>query len=324
MTKKLTLIGLCMLAFYMAGMIGVTKAEDNQGAGIIVSPPLTEKSADAGTTITGTIKVTNSNAASALAINVTTEDFVAKGEEGQQTFVDPETNTGKFSLAKWIEVEQSFTVAANESKQVPYSITVPSGAEPGGHYGVIFFSPSVVSGTAAGGVTAIPKVGALMLVTVPGDITYSGRIIEFATKKLFIDSNNKVGLLTRFENTGSAHVKPTGNIEIKNILGKSVGTLAVNEKLGNVLPNSIRKFDNEWVKNHGFGLYNADVALTYADGKTATAKLSFWIIPWKETAGAIVLLIVIIWIIRHLRWRAVGGKKRNEEDQNESPKNVKM
>ncbi|MCX6702444.1 MAG: hypothetical protein NTW60_01075 [Candidatus Wolfebacteria bacterium] len=313
MIKKLTLLSLCVLAFYMVGFVGITRAEDDKGAGIIVSPPLTEKTAETGTTITGSIKITNSNASSELVVDVTTEDFIAKGEDGQQTFVDPETNTGKYSLAKWIEVEKNFTVPANDSKQVPYSITVPSDAEPGGHYGVIFFSPSIVSDAAAGGVTAIPKVGALMLITVPGEVRYSGNIIEFSTKKLFIDSSNKVDFITRFQNTGSVHVKPTGSIEIKNMLGKSVAKSTVNEKLGNVLPDSIRKFDNNWTSKHGFGLYNTNVTLTYADGKTATSTLSFWIIPWKETAGGIVLLIILIWIMRHLSWRRAGKPEKQEK-----------
>ena len=55
----------------------------------------------------------------------------------------------------------------------------------------------------------------------------------------------------RFENKGNVHVKPVGQIEIRDIFGNKVETLAVNEEKGNVLPLSIRRFqatlDRSWM-----------------------------------------------------------------------------
>lgn len=313
--KFLLLFASVTLIFPFTSMV---KAADANVAGVIISPPITEKEVQPGSEHSGIIKVTNPNTSTDLKITVSINDFKANGEEGDQTFVDPTTNTS-LALGAWITIEQEFTLSANQTKEVSYKVKVPSDAEPGGHYGVIFFSPSIVAttGVSGSGVTAVPKIGSLLLFTVPGDIKYQGSIAEFsANKKIFIDSTNKVDLLTRFQNLSTNHVKPQGDIVITNLLGKEVATLSVNEKMGNVLPESIRKFENSWEKKYGFGLYKATVSLAFGDSGSAKSELSFWIIPWKETAGAIVILIILIWILTHLRW---GGGKKEQPISAEQP-----
>lgn len=317
--KYIKVIGLTFFAliFCLALVLPVRAATPDVN-GIIVSPPLTEKELTPGTVFTDTIKITNPNQSTPLLVDVTVNDFSAKGEDGQQNFSEPGEETSSFALSKWITVLQEFTIEPNESKEISYSITVPANAEPGGKYGVIFFSPSIPGSPASGNsVIAIPKIGALLLMTVPGQITYDGKIVEFsANKKLYIDSNNVVNFLTRFNNLSAAHVKPQGNIVIKNTLGKEVASIPVNEKSGNVLPDSIRKFENTWQKKWGFGYYKASVNLTYATGKNATAKLTFWIIPWKATGIAILVLVILFFIIRNIHWgRPKPQPSHNAENQ---------
>lgn len=304
---------LTLFAFVMVFGLALTTraASEATAAGIIISPPLTEKEVAPGTTFTGTIKVTNPNPSTDLKIDVTISDFKASGEDGEQTFVDPISNN-TYSLGTWISVDKTFVLTANEVKEVQYSITVPANAEPGGHYGVIFFSPSQTQSSSlnGSGVTAIPKVGSLLLLTVPGDVKYAGNIDQFSvSKKLYSDSKSVVDFTTRFQNLGTNHVKPQGNIVITNLMGKEIATLQVNEKMGNVLPDSIRRFKNSWEKKYGFGYYKATVNLAFGESGTASSVLSFWIVPWKETTAVVVVLILIIWILSHLRW---GGKGKNE------------
>lgn len=324
MRKSLFKLSFLLLGLSTIFCFGQAMAADGDVNGVIVSPPLTEKQAAPGTVFTDAIKVTNPNASADLLVTVSIEDFIAKGEDGQQSFVDFAENNSSFSLGKWLTASQnSFTLKANESKSINYTVNVPANAEPGGHYGVVFFSPKLVSSSqsSTGPVLAIPKIGALILFTVPGDINYNGSISTFeagkksgdtfTAKKLFTDSNNIIDYLTKFQNSSTSHVKPVGDIVIKNMFGKEVGKLAVNEKEGNILPASIRKFDNQSEIKHGFGVYSASVTLAYGNSKSTTATYSFWIVPWKETAGAVVVIIVLIWIIRNISW-----KKKNNQTVN--------
>jgi hypothetical protein len=161
---------------------------------------------------------------------------------------------------------------------------------------------------------------------VPGAISYNGQISSFeagkksgdtfGAKKIFTGSNNVVDYLTKFQNSSTNHVKPIGDIIVKNMFGKEVAKLKVNDKEGNVLPDSIRKFENQFEVKHGFGMYSASVTLVFGDNKNASATYSFWIVPWKETVGAIVIIIVLIWIIRNLSWKR---KNKNQNTSNEPP-----
>lgn len=279
-------------------------------AGLIVSPPLVEKEATPGNAYDGKVKITNPNSDTDLNVEISVNDFKANGEGGEQTFVDPAENS-TFSLGTWITIDKNVVLTANETKEIPYTVNVPANAEPGGHYGVIFFVPSVKKSASVtgNGVMAIPKIGSLLLFKIPGDIKYDANIQEFSiNKKLFGDSKSSVDFVTRFQNLSSTHVKPQGNIVVRNTFGKEVTNLVVNEKMGNVLPDSIRRFDNNWEKKYGFGLYKATVTLAYGDTGATTAEISFWIIPWKETAGVIIIIALVIWILSHLKW---GGNNKN-------------
>ncbi|MCL5795008.1 MAG: DUF916 domain-containing protein [Patescibacteria group bacterium] len=302
MLKKFVLvISILLISLFF---VGHTKAADSTG--LVVSPPLKEIETNRSNSFTDNIKLTNPTE-NALKISISIQDFAAQGEEGGQIFLDPETDNQTFSLAKWVTTENNnFSLNPGETKEVKYTIKVPENAEPGGHYGVIFFTPQITSESiiSGSGTVVVPKIGTLLLVSVPGDIKYRAEIASFSTnKKLYLNSKNIVDFIGRFENLSSVHVKPQGTITIKNALGKKIASLTVNDKNGNVLPNSIRKFQNDWEKKYGFGWYKADLKLVYGNAQTATANLIFWIIPWKETLGAVIILLVLIWMATHIRWK---------------------
>lgn len=142
--------------------------------------------------------------------------------------------------------------------------------------------------------------------------------------------------MVRFENTGTVHIKPAGRIEIKNLFGKKISEILVNiavqpdgkeEPVSNVLPQSIRKFENSWTKreveempkgffeklkyekdNFAIGRYKADLCLEYGlSKKTAQGSLSFWVFPWRLLSvigtGIVILLFFVIFSIRkYNRW----------------------
>lgn len=303
MFKKISIIALSIFIVNSLFLASFARAVDSK-IGLAISPPLVEKSINPGESISGVIKVTN---VTDQKLNVTTSKkyFTASGEGGEPSIQDNEDTT--YTLSKWIDIEKEFTLDPEETKNINYTIHVPDNAEAGGHYSVVLFTPSAtengnkVSGSA---VSAVSQIGSLFLVTVTGNINYNGQIVDFSSsKKIYVNSTNLVDLVTRFQNLSTIHVKPQGNITIKNAFGKTVSSLVFNEKSGNVLPDSIRKFNNDWTKKYGFGWYKANINLTYGAGQTAAANLIFWIIPWKETTGAIVAIILVIWLFSRLQWK---------------------
>lgn len=112
-------------------------------AGISISPLKFEYSLEAGKETSGTVKVTN-DTGKPITLYTSKEDFVAGDDSGTPSFVKPQNQeSDEFSLSSWISVEdKNLTLANGETREVRFSIKAPSGAEPGGHYGAIFFSPA--------------------------------------------------------------------------------------------------------------------------------------------------------------------------------------
>jgi hypothetical protein len=287
--------------------------------GLTLSPPLKELTLNPGEKSTQVLKLTNPTN-KLVELYAKSMNFSAKGETGEPGFTSAEEGDSKYSLASWIKLTQAKVALTPEQVvEYKYDIEVPQDAEPGGHYGVIFFAttpPDVAADISQ--VALSSMVGGLVMVKVPGDIKENGRIEDFSSDKLLY-LFNKVKLTTRISNLGNVHFKPRGSIVIKNIFGKTTDTLSFNEQGGNVLPESIRKFENNWdSKKILIGPYTATANLVYGESEKAmTEKITFWMIPWwLLVIIAVIILLVIIWVI----WRKIKKGKKQKNSTYDEPK----
>ena len=173
------------------------------------------------------------------------ENFRASGETGEPQFVEE-----KIGLSNWIETASQITLNPGEQKKIPFFIQVPEDAEPGGHFAAIFWGTNPPEGGETKGVSVGAKLGMLVLLRVGGEIKEEGLLLEFGAE----DQKNffnclPVDFIYRFENKGNVQLRPKGDIKIKDIFGKTLVVLPANEAEGNVLPQSIRKFEVEWNPN---------------------------------------------------------------------------
>jgi hypothetical protein len=328
-------------------------------ASITITPPKFEYDANPGETIRGAVKL-SSQGTDTLTLIPSIQDFVSSGETGQPSFVDASEDNKALSISNWINVndnrDTAITIDPNGKAEVPFTITIPSDAEPGGHYGAIFFSPPASDGQ----VSISERIGSLVLVRVSGVISEAGKLDRFdaytasltedqilETSSQFFFSSLPVTLAMRWENQGNVHFKPTGKIEIYNLLGMKVAPIGVvsilnkrgvetgkeivdyipvNNARGNVLAKSFRTFLEKWagepywfynengtkeIRYKGFpvGMYKA--VLTLKGGSDPiTATTHILILPWKEASGGIILLVLFVFsFLRFRRW----NNKRLEE-----------
>jgi len=270
------------IAVFLVGFLALAQLPTVLAAGIILSPPKFEFRANPGDTIRGVVKLTNQNE-NAISMSSSVGDFMAKNESGSPAFVargDEAVDTA-FSLSSWIHVNdgKAIDIGANGKADVPFSIDIPANAEPGGHYGVIFFEPPAGGGQI--GVTQ--RLGALVLVQVSGEITESGRLDTFGAyptdvpgedipqySSQFSFENAPIPFAIRYENTGNVHIKPEGRIEIFNTFGqkvRSVGVVSILNELGVEVQKEIVDFipannDNGNVLAKSFRTFRAKFAGT--------------------------------------------------------------
>jgi hypothetical protein len=305
MRKTLLVASIALAAVLGSGLMHAANA-------LTLSPPTAELSAKPGETAAVVARLYNEGA-EALVIQPTVLSFNSKDETGQPNFYDDKTG---LDLQHWISVPDSLMLAPGETRSVVVTVAVPKDADPGGHYAAIFWgtSPPKVEGSGAG---VEGQIAMLFLVNVEGKIKEDAEVIEFHPLSSFL-THLPVDLMVRFQNNGSVHEHPAGDIIIRNMFGRQSAVLPFNiqPSIGNVLPKSIRRFDLSWVKramdgsasewsqewqNFALGYYTAELNITYGAGNTlVTARTSFWVIPWMVSLVGLATLIIIVLILRVL------------------------
>ena len=270
-------------------------------AGLSISPVTFELTSNPGDVLTNKLRVLNQSE-STIAIKMEAEDFTAAGETGEVR-VEPASET--YSLTQWITVSpDTFTLGPNEQKFVDFTINVPSNAEPGGKYGSILASTvGVVSpDKEIVGAVVAQRVGALVLMTVSGEVEENLEVKEFNVPSLL--EYGPVPFTIRFENTGTVHVRPRGFVTITNWRGKKVADIEFPQQ--NVIPGAVRKIETSWDEKWLLGRYSATLVGIYGTGNLPIKPpiVFFWVFPWKIILGTSILLILIIsyFIKTRKRW----------------------
>lgn len=296
-----------------------------------ISPPLIELNADPGQTVKASITFTNvSN--DELLIKTQVNDFGPKDETGEPNIIFEDVENTPYSLRQWVISPPPFKINAHESKTIDFPIQVPAQAEPGGHYAVIRFTGSSPA-LEESGVALTASIGSLVLLQVSGDIQSNAQLTEFysaspgagrTSESRSVFESGPITFVQRIENNGNIHFKPTGTVEITNILGRTVGTLRVNGEPTNpddqpksILPKSIRRFEQTLDKKWMFGRYTATIKLSYGQGQQPLEQtITFWVIPYK-----LILLVITIgtalffglrWIIRKYNEHIIKKARHNQ------------
>jgi len=282
-----------------------------QSSALTIVPARFEFSADPGDTIQSQIILINEQKIT-LDFSASFEKITVRGEHGEPVFTGEKTG-----LASWIQASPSkVTLGPGQEKRIPLTIEVPENADPGGHYAAIFWSTVPPEGGGSGmGITM--RVAALVLLRVSGEVIESGEILDFRGHKEIVNYL-PINFDFNFQNTGTIHLKPRGEIVIKNIFKKIVEILPVNLEGYNVLPDSERSFSVGWLLNSeilqekggflaelkkekaGFGLgyYKADLNLEYGEKKqTSQASFGFWVLPWRILLLSFLILLILIFSI---------------------------
>lgn len=278
--------------------------------GLAISPPTFEIAGNPGDLITNSIRLENLNE-EPLTLAIDRRNFTAVGEEGAVGLTEEETS---FSLASWIEVNPPTTTLAGKStKTLTFTIAIPLTAEPGGHFGSIIFRTLPSESLGGSGATLAQEIGALILVRVAGESIEEAMIDSFEPSQTLFEYG-PIHFLARVKNLGNVHVKPTGKINITNLLGQQVATIDLEGK--NVLPGAVRRLDATWDTKWRFGRYTATLVMVYgSDHIQRVALTNFTVIPYtflSIVAGVIAVIAFILYRSRKrlkLAWKILRTGK---------------
>lgn len=267
-----------------------------QGAGVRISPALIEETLEPGTVHTYTFEVENLNPVEQQYF-LFTRNITGVGGNGAPEFAEPGDNLAGFGLSNWITLPVGdITVPANGQESLEFTLTVPQNASCS-HFGGIFVSaqpPEIETSGAAVGY----QVANIVSIRVNGDCAEEAAIRQFSTGK-FLYGAQDVDFNVRIENSGDTLVRPTGPLEIKNSLGRTVGTVVFNEDRAGIFPGETREFaDVQWIGDSvGFGRYEAVLSAVYGETgalQTMSSTVTFWVLPINIIGPALGVLAALL------------------------------
>lgn len=231
-----------------------------------------------------------------------------------------------FDASGWFKVtEPAFILQPKQTREVAVTVLAPNGAEPGGHYATLFFQPLVPAQSASANTAYLgSKVGVLMLLVVKGNIERQLSLQDINVP--LVQQTGPVDLNVPIKNSGTVHLMPTGNIEITDITGRRIDTIALPPTL--VLPKTTKLLTVPWDNKGRIGVFKAKVTAVYGPTHTkmSAGSRGFWIVPWFW-GGIIIFLLTaggfVAWRTRG-RWRrAVHALSHNNRQRGLRLSNVK-
>lgn len=212
---------------------------------------------------------------------------------------------GPYSLKDYVDIpEGGIMIGHNQRVRIPVRVTIPADAEPGGLYGSVLVQTLTLPDEVGEDEVAvaqspiITRIGTLFFVTIKGDIERDGETISFGTiedKKFFTEGPIPFAIV--YDNRGTIHTTPYGEIDIVNYSGESVGFVELEPWF--VMPNSLRLREVTWTRELLVGKYTATAKINRGyENVIDEFTFSFWVIPWKLTAGVFVGFFLFFFIIR--------------------------
>ncbi len=310
---------LCMVAALVS--ITSSRAAAQAEFDIKIYPSKLELAGDPGSAQDFVINVENQGTQD-QSLRVYFNDYLIKPNND---FVFKEPGHYSYSCAKWLSTDSpSVESPAGTTVQKTFRLEVPDGAEPGGHYGVIFFE-QVPPGDEP--VIAQGRIGVVTLVTVPGEIIRKGTIESVSVNSSWFWPSKKVlagpKRVTRarvvFKNEGNVHLTVKGKVTYTPTFGWGTGSVDLGEIT--VLPKTKRYMDAVILNPPLFGSYKVAAEVSYGPSldvfdTTVTSEGTFHQYPffWLAILVAVVLLVVgLIILLRVLRRRRKGVREKEPD-----------
>jgi hypothetical protein len=235
-----------------------------------------------------------------------------------------------YSCATWLSTDSHLLHVpgrgnADKSRvEKNFTVKVPQNAEPGGHYAVILFTQPAVKKKGVP-VKISGQIGALVMITVPGEIVRSGEIKSVSissawlwpTRRSFLVPFSPTRYKVVFQNTGNVHITVRGKLTYEPTFGWGASTINLPEMT--VLPGTTRDFEGKIPNPPLFGSYKVQVVMQYGPNlfvfdttKTKSSKFDSYPVLTLVLL-LLVLPAVIILFVRRRRKRRRGKEELGEE-----------
>lgn len=265
-----------LLSVLIVSLLPITKrviaqqGNNQNKESITLSPAVSRPTVDAGEKINGKLTIINDGKTDYQFL-VYARPYSVKSETYDPNYTEINDRTESF---QWVRFAQTdLRIKAGEQVEIPYEVSVPANATPGGHYAVLFAEtqPPASQGSQ---VARKKRVGSLLYITVNGNYKLSGSVASW--NAAFWQRSNPITAELRVKNDGNVHYQADSTVSFKNIFGKT--KLQLNQQ-HIILPGTTRRLPVSWENAPYLGIYKISGSVKLLDKTTDLPQKWIVILP---------------------------------------------
>ena len=281
-----------------SSLVAVTSADTSAAAdniNLTLTPVSKSYTLDAGSVTRDEIKIIN-DGETAYTFSVYSKPYFVSDDNYTADFTSRRTSS---DINQWLKLDKSeYSIQPHETVTIPYTMTVPVGAAPGGHYGVLFAEANPLRDTLDGqsGIVTSQRVGTLLYATVKGSYRMGGTVSSHSIP--FFQFNPPLEARLALQNSGNADYMAKTVMDVKDIFGNTKYTQANEYR---VLADTTRNITFEWKTLPRFGLYKVSVSAEFLDEHTHRTSYVLMAPAWSYLMGVLVVLAGITYVVQKRR-----------------------
>jgi len=272
----------CLVLISITTVSAANIIHSNTPKGLVISPATQFATVNAGKTQAGSFSVAN-DTANPLTISFSIKQFTVDSYSYSYNFNPPNNN--------WVTIGlPQVTLLPGQTQTIPYSVTIPVGAPPGGNYFVLIASATLTSGN----LTSKVQAASLLYLTVNGKLTYTSRLVNDSIQRVAFGTQ----LAYHFSviDTGNDYLFIYTSGVLHGLNTKPAMTTPVTHL---VIPGKIRQFTGTIPHPLLPGVYRATFGYTTDTGAVVQrSHLILYIPPWSIAGVLLVLLAGNVWYLK--------------------------
>lgn len=284
-----------LTAFSLVSSVPAYAAEptDTIVESIVLSPVSKHYDMAAGSSTSDTFKVINDGKV-AYDFVVYARPYSVSDESYQPDFVSKPQNADAY---KWVQFDKpSYHIEPGQTIDVLYTVRVPKGSTPGGHYGVLFAETQPSGETQGNVVKRTKRVGAILYMTVKGDIRTAGSLQGVDVP--FFQFNRPLTTAQRVKNTGNVDFTAKTSMKVYDLFG---GQKFTTTREYPVLPSTIRRAAVEWPDASWLGLYRVELTTSFLDTKSSSTHYVLLVPVWVYLTLGLLIGARVLYAVAHRR-----------------------
>lgn len=285
------LVGLLVFSLVPLPVFAASSGSEKITESILLSPTSKRYELASGATKRDTFKIFNDGQV-AFNFVVYARPYSVSDESYAPNFVSDSQNADAY---KWVQFDtSSYYLKPGQSVDVQYTLRVPVGATPGGHYGVLFAETQPVQSVEGTAIIRKKRVGAILYATVDGDVKTSGTLKT--TDIAPFQFRAPLTIRQRVANNGNTDFEVTSTVQVSDIFG---GLKYKSTKKLSVLPSTTRQIVSDWQNPAWIGLYKVDTKAAFLDTNSAATHYVLLVPIWVYITLVILIGARVLYAVAH-------------------------